>query len=172
MRKRKKIFDRGASIAALKREEEDRGILRGWRIAKVASVDVLWNDFAFNAEDIVQTLDDVELLKQSIFEEARNNTWKESAFQRINAIKEELGIDTLYWPAEKGLNNSEVLGAALGLEMVICALHDDDYFVVTNDEIIEFHDKLRDKMYEYSNGDLNLSREARVLGAEIGVCLD
>ena len=141
-------------------------------MAKVASVDVLWNDHQFYPEDISQVLDDIELLKESVFKEARDNTWEESASQRINAIKETLGIDTLYWPADRGLNDSEVLGAALGLEMVICALHDDDYFTVEDDEIVTFHDEFREKILEYSNGTLNLSREARVLGAEIGVVLD
>lgn len=168
-RKHRGIFNRKASIALLKRNEENRAILRGWDVAITASVSILWYEHMFNPEDISQLGTDVKLLRENTYSEAEGGNWQKAASERITAIKDELGIDTLDWPQSGGLNDSEVLGAALALETVICALHDDDYFTVENDELKEFHNEFRKKIFEYSEGGWNLMQERKTLKTETGV---
>ena len=171
-KRHRKIFDKNASVAALKEAEENRAICRGWDVALTASASILWYQHMFSADDISQMVSDVKLLRENTYSEVDNGSWQEAAYERLTAIKDELGIDTLNWPLDGGLSDSEVLGASLALEMVVCALHDDDYFTVENDELKEFHEEFRRKIFEYSEGDWNLMQERKTLRTEIGVELD
>ena len=171
-KKHRWIFDKRASVAALKEMEENRAILRGWDVALIASVSILWYEHMFNADDISKMVSDVKLLRENTYGEAKSGDWREAAYKRLTAIKDELGIDTLNWPADGGLSNSEVPGASLALEMVICTLHDDDYFTVEDDELRDFHTEFRKRIFEYSEGDWNLVQEKKTLETEIGIELD
>ena len=161
------VFDKAASIKALKRLEEERAIRRGYDMALVASAAILWWVHGFHAEDIRRLSKDIRMLKDALAQETRDGTWEENARARLSGIREELGIDTLEWSDTQGLSDSEAIGAAIALETVICALHDDDYFGVPDEELKEYYQEFMQRAREYGAGKWNMEYERRTLLQEM-----
>ena len=161
------VFDKAASIKALKQLEEERAIRRGYDMALVASAAILWWMHGFHAEDIRRLSKDIRMLEDTLAQETRDGTWEENAKVRLSGIWEELGIDTLEWSDTQGLSDSEAIGAAIALETVICALHDDDYFVVSDGELKEYYQEFMQRAREYGAGKWNMEHERRTLLQEM-----
>jgi hypothetical protein len=161
------VFDRTASIRALKKLEEDRAIRRGYDMAIVASASILWRVHGFHAVDIKRVYEDIRVLEDTLAQETKDGTWEEKARARLSGIREELDIDTLDWSNTQGLSDCEAMGAAIALETVICALHDDDYFVVSNEELKEYYTEFMQRVREYGAGKWNMAYEKRELEREM-----
>ena len=164
-------FSRSASIVALKAAERERAIFRGWSVGNIASVGILWELHNFDAEMIRHLCDDIQLLKDDYNGQASDEVRKSLTYERVDAVEEALGINLTEW-FEPGLSRPEMVGVSAALENIICALHDDDYFGVEDDELKAYYAELKERINGYALGKWNLQREKKRLELETGVTLD
>ena len=171
MRRKRGVFNKAKSAALLKAVEEERAIHRGWSVGNIASVAILWDVHRFAPEGIERLRDDVKLLCDDYNNRESDEERQNLVYDRVDIIKDALGINTLWW-FEPELRKPEMVGIATSLEMVICSLHDDDYFGVDDEELMTYYEELKEKVHEYALGKWNLKREKDRLEKETGVSFE